>query len=168
MITNAVPRAVRAFGAALRELDVDQSPELDDPAAFGRRAALLAAANVLWHRHVGQTLTTEQVREILGVGTRQAVSDFVKRRRLLAIRGVDGRLLFPAFQFGPSGRPFPAMPGIIDAFAGAGARDATIASWFATPQDLLDRTTPAGWLGSGRDSAIVIEAARRTAGELAH
>lgn len=168
MTADAVPRAARAFRETLARLEIDREPGLEDPGAFGRRAAILAAADVLWRRQLGRLLSSEEVRQLLGVGTRQAVSDFVKRRRLLAIRGTDGRLLFPAFQFTAAGRPLAALEAILSAFARAGVDGLTIASWFTSPQDLLEDRTPADWLQSGGAGALVIEAARRTASELAH
>ncbi len=168
MSVDAVPRATRAFRETLTRLEIDREPGLENPGAFGRRAAILAAADVLWRRHLGRLLATEEVRQLLGVGTRQAVSDFVRRRRLLAIRGTDGRLLFPAFQFSAAGRPLGALEAILSAFARADVDELTIASWFMSPQDLLEDRTPADWLHSGGADALVIEAARRTASELAH
>ncbi len=168
MSVDALPRAARAFRETLARLEIEGEPGLGDPGAFGRRAAILAAADVLWRRRLGRLLTSEEVRQVLGVGTRQAVSDFVKRRRLLAIRGADGRLLFPAFQFSATGRPLPALEAVLAAFARAGVDELTVGSWFTGPQDLLEGRTPADWLQSGGADALVIEAARRTASELAH
>ena len=168
MSVDALPRAARAFRETLARLEIEGEPGLGDPGAFGRRAAILAAADVLWRRRLGRLLTSEEVRQVLGVGTRQAVSDFVKRRRLLAIRGADGRLLFPAFQFSATGRPLPALEAVLAAFARAGVDELTVGSWFTSPQDLLEGRTPADWLQSGGADALVIEAARRTASELAH
>jgi len=168
MSVDALPRATRAFRETLARLEIDRAPGLEDPAAFGRRAAILAAADVLWRRQLGRLLSSEEVRQLLGVGTRQAVSDFARRRRLLAIRGADGHLHFPAFQFTAAGRPFEALEAILSAFAGAGVDELTIASWFTSPQDLLGGRTPVDRLQAGGAEALVIEAARRTASELAH
>ena len=44
----------------------------------------------------------------------------------------------------------------------------TIASWFVTPEALLDGKTPAAWLRARRDPYRAVEAARRYAERLRH
>jgi hypothetical protein len=56
---------------------------------------------------------------------------------------------------------------ILRTFAPAEVSPYTLASWFVTPQPLLDDTPPAQWLAEGSDPALAIEAARRTAAHLA-
>ena len=53
---------------------------LGDPVDLGRRAALLAVADRIWRRQIGPLLDGRDVQRLLKVGTRQAVSDLVKRR----------------------------------------------------------------------------------------
>lgn len=158
--------AAETFEQTLEELGVSDR-EIGDPRELGRRAALLAAADTLWSKRLGPSLRREQVQGLLGVGSRQAVSQLTKRRRLLALPR-DDRLVFPAFQFSSSGRPYEAMPAVLAAFDDAGVSPYTIASWFTTPQRLLGRVTPATWLRRGRDPERVVEAARRSAARLAH
>jgi hypothetical protein len=166
VVVQALATAASAFRQTLRQLGLEDAPELADSAAFGRRAALVAAADLIWRRHLGALLDTRQAQELLGVGTRQAVSDMVKRGRLLALPSGDGRLAYPAFQFGPTGRPYPVLPFVIGTLKEAGADPHTIASWFATPKALLEDASPAEWLRRGGDDAAVREAARRTAARL--
>lgn len=161
----AASPAARAFVATLRELgtarDAFASPEL------GRRAALLVGAGIYWEQHVGPFYTTDQVMTLLGVTTRQAVSDLVQRCRLLALPAGNGRVRYPAFQFGPNGKPLTVMPDVLKLFADVDADPYTAASWWQTPQPLLDGQTPSEWLRSGGAEARVVEAARRTVAGLA-
>jgi hypothetical protein len=158
--------AAHAFEATLDSLDLGAGDDLPDGAELGRRAALLAVADVVWRRHLGLVLEGDEVRAVLGVRTRQAVHDLVKRRRLLALPGPEGRLVYPAFQFASDGRPHPALVKILPLFADAGVTAHTVGSWFRAPQGLLAGATPAAWLEEGRDSAVLVEAARRSAARL--
>jgi hypothetical protein len=162
--------AAKAFEEALGELQIsDDNPELQDPKALGRRAALLAVAEMSWREVLGPLFNVEQTQALLKVGSRQAVSDLAKRGRLLALNGSDGRKLYPAFQFGPTGRPYPEVANVLGIFSGIVETPYTIASWFVSPQDLLEGETPVAWLRSRKGSSeILLEAARRSADKLAH
>jgi hypothetical protein len=161
--------AARSFQRTLTELGITgDEEELEDLPALGRRAALLAASDIVWHKHLGPLYTSKQVRELMGRGTRQSVSELVKRRRLLALPQGDGRLAFPAFQFRRSGQRLPGLEAILDSFEGAVETPYTIASWFMTPEPLLKNKTPAEWLRKGRNEALATEAARRYADWLRH
>lgn len=156
--------AAEAFQETLMELGLDEAdPELGDPRTLGRRAALLAAAGAAWRRHLTPLLNTKQVAELLGVGTRQAVHDRVKRHRILALPTEDRELAYPAFQFDTTGKPYPAIAPVLETFAAARLSPHTVASWFATPQAPLDDLTPARWLAEGRDADHLLIAARRSA-----
>lgn len=141
---------------------------LGDPKELGERAALLALAEAAWRRHVGALLDTHQVQAIMGVGTRQAVSDRARRGGLLMLPTAAGRVGYPAFQFGPGGQPYPAVPRVLELFAEVEADPWTVASWFQSPQTLLEDATPAEWLGQGGSDDTLLEAARRTVARLAH
>ncbi|MGH7818264.1 MAG: hypothetical protein ACREQ9_00675 [Candidatus Binatia bacterium] len=142
--------------------------QADDPAELGRRAALVVAAEATWSGHLGPLLEGKEVERLLGVRTRQAVSDLRTRRRLLGLVRKDGRVVYPAFQFADRGRPFPEMKQILEVFEEADVDEWTIASWFVTPKALLRGATPAAWLRDGGDSSIAVTAARRTVARLAH
>jgi hypothetical protein len=161
--------AARAFERTLEELErQENAPDLGDPAALGRRAALLATGEAVWGKHLGPLFDVEQVRALLAVGSRQAVSDLAKRGRLLALDAAGQRKLYPAFQFGPEGRPYPELARVLAIFAGAVETPYTVASWLVSPQDVLTGETPAAWMRSRRDSDRLLEAARRAAAALAH
>ena len=156
--------AAEAFQETLSELGIDETdPELGDPRSLGRRGALLAVAGAIWGRHLGPLLNTRQVAELLGVGTRQAVHDRVKRHRILALPTGEREHAYPAFQFGETGQPYPAIASVLEAFAVARLSSHTIGSWFMTAQPLLDGLTPARWIAEGRDDDRLIMAARRAA-----
>jgi hypothetical protein len=131
---------------------------------LGERAALLAVAGQVWRRHLGPLLTTGDLQK-LGGRSRQAVHEQVKRRRLLALPARGGSL-FPAFQVDRRGRPRAGMGEVLAAFEGAVESPFTVASWFETPQPLLDDRTPADWLVAGDDPSRLAQAARRAAAQL--
>ncbi len=157
--------AAEAFERTLEELDLD---DFDDPVILGRRGALLAAADSVWDRHLGPTFDTEQAKTVLGVSSRQAVSDLAKRSRLLALDAAGGRKLYPMFQFGRDGRPYPELAEILPLFAGVVETPHTTASWLVSPNFHLGDETPAAWMRSGKEPGRLLEAARRAAARLAH
>ena len=112
--------AAVAFEETLAELGVDElDPEMGDARSLGRKGALLAVAGTVWRRHLGPLLNTKQVAELLGVGTRQAVNDRVRRHRILALPADGRELAYPAFQFNERGEPYPALALVLEAFAAA-------------------------------------------------
>jgi hypothetical protein len=166
-MNGTITTAAVEFERALRDLGFSgDEPELGDGAALGRRGALLAVSELIWQRRLGDMFDTKQVQALLSGCTRQAISDFVKRKRLLAVSDAKGRLRFPAFQFMPTGRPFPIVADVLREFSAADVSPYTTAAWFVTPQPLLDGETPAQWLRAGSAGAIVVEAARRSAARL--
>jgi hypothetical protein len=166
-MSQAIAAAVAAFEEMLEELSLSGSElELEDPAELGRRAALLVAARAVWDRHLGTLLDGRQVQELLGVHTRQAVNDLMKRRRLLGLPVKPRRWAFPSFQFAVSGRPYAILPDVLTAFDGVVATPYTIASWFVTPQPLLNGQAPAEWLKDGGDPELVRQAAQRSAARM--
>jgi hypothetical protein len=159
--------ASESFKETLDELGVGRGEATPlDPRALGRRGALVVAGEAVWKEHLGPLLEAKQVREVLGVGTRQAVSDLRSRGRLLGLTRQDTRVVYPAFQFGSGGRPFPELPEILDHFDRSEVDRWTVASWFVTPQALLNGQTPVQWLRGDGDRDRVVQAARRTASRL--
>lgn len=159
--------AAHAFERTLDELDL-QSSELGDLAALGRRAALLAVANQVWEQQLGPLLDADQARSLLGVRSRQAVSDLGRRGRLLALDAPGGHKVYPAFQFTPAGRPWPDLVAILEIFADVVESPYTTASWLVSPNSRLDGETPMDWLRSRRELDKLLEAARCAASRLAH
>ena len=168
-MSETAAAAARAFERTLEQLEGQaNASDLGDPETLGRRAALLAAAEAVGGRHLGLQFDVEQVMTVLGVGSRQAVSDLARRGRLLALNGGGGRKLYPAFQFGPGGRPFPEIAGVLAAFAEAIETPYTIASWFVSPQEALAGETPASWMRSRRAPGPLLNEACRAAARLAY
>jgi hypothetical protein len=169
---DAIPSSARPNGGAVAGASAADAgaaePSLGDPSDLGERAALLVVAQSSWRSHLGTLFDTAEVQALLGVGTRQAVSDRARRGGLLMLPTADGRRHYPAFQFGPTGQPFPVLPRLLAAFAEADVSPYTIASWFRTPQPLLGSDTPARWMGEGKPDEPLLEAARRTAARFAH
>jgi hypothetical protein len=86
--------------------------ETDDPAVKEQ----VVAGTLFKRRLLGATggaLTANQVREVLGHKSAQAVYKAVKERRLLMVED-GGRQIFPAFQF-QDGAVLPAIPAILQA-----------------------------------------------------
>lgn len=167
-MATALATASASFRRTLVRLGLDAEHQaLSDAVHFGRRAALLAAAEAVWGRHLGDLLGVKDVQTLLGVGTRQAVHDLVRRGRLLGLPTRDGRTLYPRFQLRSDGRPYPSLAPVLRAFSEAGADAWTVASWFATAQPELDGLTPADWLARGGDGDRVVAVARHSAAALA-
>jgi hypothetical protein len=163
---SALAVAAKTFQQTLGEIGITGRERDLDPSALGRRAALLAASDVVWQKRLGPLYSSKQVRELMGRGTRQSVSELARRGRLLALPQDDGRLAFPAFQFSRNGERLPALEQILRIFDGAVETPYTIASWFVTPDGQLDGKTPAAWLRGRRRPEPVLEAATRYAERL--
>jgi hypothetical protein len=154
--------AARAFEETLVELGIDEQQL--DPEDFGRRAALLAASNLLWDQHLGPSYSTRHVRRLFKA-SKQAVNDRVRRGTLLAFRNEAGELVYPAFQFGPNGRPLAGLSAVIGAFKDAIETPYTIAAWLVSPEAELDGSTPIEELRRGRRE-LVADVARHYAARL--
>jgi hypothetical protein len=165
---TATEIAVQAFAEELELFERCGDLEIEEPERAGGRGALLVAAASIWARHVGGLLDAEQTRLLLGVKSRQAVHDLVRRGRLLRVNDSAGRALYPANQFDEHGRPFEVVGDVISSFASAGVSPWAVASFFGSPQRELDAQTPQGWLLAGGEEGPVREAARRAAARLAH
>jgi hypothetical protein len=165
-MATALAEAAKTFEQTLEELGITGREREVNAAALGRRAALLAASDVVWHKHLGPMYSSKQVREVMGRGTRQSVSELAKRGRLLALPEEEGRLAFPAFQFGRTGERLPALEQILEIFDGAVETPYTVASWFVTSEPQLQGKTPAAWLRAGRPTEPVLDAATRYAQRL--
>jgi hypothetical protein len=167
-MSRATAKAGHAFVAALDALGLNGEEEGFDAGELGRRGALLAASDLIWRERLGRLLTRDEVQELLGLKSRQAVHDLTKRGRLLALATQSGRPLFPAFQFDlEQGRAYAAVPPAIGHFSEARVDPYTAASWFCEPQAVLEGLTPAEWLRERRADRPLIEAARRSAAPLA-
>jgi hypothetical protein len=161
--------ALRAFQETLEGLDLPEG-RLADPevqARLGRRAALLATSELTWDEHLGPMYAWSDVAALLGtVTTRQGISDLAKRHRLLALPTKAGKMLYPAFQF-HGARAIAGLHELLLELDASGASPWTQASWFVTPQDELDGTSPVEYLSRRRLDERVLLAVRRMAARLA-
>ena len=138
----------------------------DDVRARGYDAAQRALAPLVWRAVTGDALTTEQVRQLLGV-SRQALHKRVAGGSLIGLP-VDRTTLFPAWQFDEDGvRSIVSV--IVDAFrreVGDSVDPRMIVSWAATPQPELEDEAPAEFLRRHGDDEAVVRAAERAAAAL--
>lgn len=162
-----VTEASASYESTLRTLGADRDPPAGvDPKEAGRRAALVTLTAAVWRGQLGPLLEARDVQRLLGVGTRQAVSDLRARGRILAVREQSGRVLYPAFQFDPHGRPLPGLADVLTCFSDVGVSGWTVASWFTTPQGSLAGATPSARLSDGDAIEVVVRVARRAAARL--
>jgi hypothetical protein len=142
-------RAARAFDETLLRLGIEEKAL--DAESFGRRAALLAASELLWEREIGPVLKAKDLEELLGC-SRQAISDRVKRHRLLALPHNDGQA-FPAFQFASDGQPVAGLPEILQVLLPLTETPYSVAGWLAAPEDELEGERPIDVLRRGEVEA---------------
>ncbi len=142
---------------------------LDDSTAeqLARLAARDVVGKYLWLSALGNLCDSQEAAARLGVGSRQAVQARYRRGTLLAVEQ-RGRIAFPAWQFDASGQSYPAIAHVIRAFRAEGINDPwVIVSWFSTPQDDLDGSTPLDWMRKRRPELALERAAAQTAYRLA-
>ena len=125
----------------------------------GSIAALDAVAGTLWNDTAGPFFDSDGVRALLGDITKQAVSDRVRRHRLLGLRTGSGRLVYPAFQF--DGRHVVrGFPETLMVIAPDDVEGWYVVSWFTTADPELGGRSPIEALRQG-DLPAVLAAARR-------
>lgn len=158
-------RATAAYHDELRtQLAHHGVPEVD-AATAGRRAAALATAGRAWDEHAGPFYDTRGARAALGGVSKQAVSQRVHHRRLLALRlapdgsGVE-RLVYPAWQF-RSG-VLEHLPSVLAAAGYDPHRPVTgwtIAAWLTSPDPDHDGRPPLALLEAGHVGPVLAAAA---------
>jgi hypothetical protein len=154
-----------AFAAEARRGGLtEQLDSLPDPAAFGAQLAAQASARATWESALGRYLSAAEAAKVLGVSSRQAVHQRVARGTLLAM-DLAGQTVLPAYQFDGS-TVRPEVVHVLRLLRPAHLSDEAVISWFGSPQPELEGVSPAEWLG--KDPARLYEAARHTAGSLAH
>lgn len=138
-------------------------PDADADQLQSALASLLAGGPAVshWADAIGETYRSPQVRQLLGVPTRQALDNRIGRRSLLVVKTADLHLLFPAWQFADHkvvaglGAVLKALPeDVVDPW--------TLASWLRRPHPELAGKSVAEALRDGdRDGALRV--ARRAA-----
>lgn len=112
-----------------------------------------------WHRLIGPLLEADEVELSLGVSG-QELRQLIAERKLLALPW-QGRLVFPAFQFGYDGQPFDVLPKILTAFGDTSPFQ--IAAWFQTSQPFLEDVPPVRWIELQLEEEQLVSAARKKA-----
>ncbi len=154
--------AVLAFVQTAGELLGERSLSVD----AARRAGMLAASGQAWENELGPSLSSAQVRELLGDVSRQRVDELLRARRLIGLRDRGGRRRFPTFQF-HDGRPLEPLVAAYWTVADSAVSDWTAASWCVSPDEALEDRSPAQWAREGRDPARLARVARQDAPRLA-
>jgi len=132
-----------------------------------RRAAMLAAAGQAWENELGPSLSSAQVRELLGDVSRQRVDELLREHRLIGLRDSSGRRRFPVFQFQDDGRPIEALVAAYWTLADAAISEWTAASWCVAADDALDGRSPLTWARERRDPERLALVAAQDAARLA-
>jgi hypothetical protein len=111
---------------------------------------------------VGPVYRPASLARVIGC-SRQAISDMVKTRRLLALRTADSKVVIPAFQLGPDFKPLPGLEPVLRLLGDDIVDDWTLASWLTAPQDRLEGRSVVQHLRAGGNAAevlVVAESAR--------
>jgi len=154
-----VDRATSAFRRRLAVLVATAGLPREEPEPLGERAGLAAAATALWTDHVGPFLDTEGVMALFDGVSKQAISQRVHGRRLLALQTGSGRLVYPLWQF-QSGAPMPGLAEVLEAAGYDPRRPSTgwtVASWLATDDPDLGGS-PRGLLAAGHLEPVLAAA----------
>jgi hypothetical protein len=128
-----------------------------------RRAALIAAAGTVWEDTVGPLLTSEQVRELVGV-SRQRVAQLASDGQLIVLEEQSGSRRWPAWQFGQDGRPLAPLVAAHRTLVGDGHMSPwSAASWCVHEHPGLGGRSPREWAAAKNDPDRLALVARRDA-----
>jgi hypothetical protein len=155
--------AVTAFAATLQEILGDRPVETE----AARRAALQAAAELVWEDTLGLLLTGRQARELLGGVSRQRLDQLVKAGRVITLEERSGTRRFPAWQF-RDGRVLDALVAAHRQFVEVGESPWEGAAWCVYGHPELDGRSPIEWAIRGGPPDRLALVARRDASRLAH
>lgn len=164
---TVLDQVVDAFRATAASSGLEEALVGEEPERLGRVLADALAARVEWDRHVGGLVGVDEARRRLGVRSRQAVYQRLRRGTLLGWEET-GRLVLPDFQFRAQGGVYPGLVDTMSVVKVARMRPKTLASWFQTPQPELDGVTPIEWIVRRRSREVLLRSAQHTAGALAH
>jgi hypothetical protein len=96
--------------------------------------------------------------------SRQAVSEWVKLRRVLALTTSDGVIVIPAGQLDANLRPLRGLADVLRVLTPDVVDEWMLASWLTTPQPRLRGRSMLEWLaaaGALAEAVAIAEAARR-------
>lgn len=116
-----------------REIAVARSAIVDYADDLARRMADLRRKEKN-DRRFGKFYTTAKVMDILGTGSRQSVTNMIRRNTILRVRTADGRNAFPALQFDEkAGRLIDGLREVLQTLLPAAATSWTVLDWLVTP-----------------------------------
>jgi hypothetical protein len=132
-----------------------------------RRAALQAAAELVWEHTLGPLLTGQQARELLGGVSRQRLDLLVEAGRIITLGERTGARRFPAWQF-QDGQVLDALVAAHGQFVEVGESPWEGAACCVNGHSELDGQSPIEWaVGGGAPDRLAL-VARRDASRLAH
>jgi hypothetical protein len=159
-------RVLTAFRVEATELGIDEQIGKVDPEQLGRDLAHAAQVRIAWATVADDYITVPEAKEILGLRSRQAVYQRIHRGTILAME-LDGQWVLPRYQFS-NRQGDRRVARVLRLLKRAQLRPDSVVSWFATVQPELEGKTPAEWLKKDLDPEVLYDAARHTAGALAH
>lgn len=121
---------------------------------------VIAESEGFWRQYLGNYLSADEVRQLLGLSDLDKVNALVDRHELLAVPTAGGRC-FPAFQFIGKSVINPVISQVICIFSEVVVTPYTTASWLRSIRP--DGHTLQDWLEQGGDPERVIAEARRAA-----
>lgn len=168
-MNNVLDRSPEGFKKAFMEQmssNVDELLKRSDVHNLSNESAVAAASAAMDaasaavrinERMGGKFYTANKVAQILGKSgkaiSRQAISDRVRKNRLLRVETSDNKHIFPAFQF-HNGNLVPRIADLLSILLPAASDSWTVAYWLTARTDQLERETPVEVLLSGNADKI--------------
>jgi hypothetical protein len=156
LLTGAVEQA-GWYERLVETLEEAPGGRISEPAILLQARRLAEARRQLLAEH--GALRSHEVAELAGSEAANAssrASDWRRRGRIFAVEH-QGQTLFPAFQFGPDGRPRPVIAQVLEVLA-EHLDPWQIALWFTSSQECLGGSRPVDRLDD--DPSAVLSAAR--------
>lgn len=141
--------------------------DVEELADIGRHAGEQAAAAAAWRNRLGDHIDTEQLVQLLGSISRQALDSRKRTGSLFALPGT-GTSHYPTWQFAIDANTATVRPVVLRIVTEFreyldDVSPFTIAAWATSPEPELDNRTPADWIINSGDDDRVVLAARRSA-----
>jgi len=158
LLAKQIARDMGVTVTGEREVALARSAIVDYADDLARRMADLRRKEDS-DRRFGKFYTTAKVMELLGIGSRQAVTNMIRRGTILRVRTEDGRNAFPALQFDEeAGRLVEGLRDVLTTLLPAAATPWTVLDWLVTPMAELSGRRP---VDAVRDNAAGVLALAR-------
>lgn len=131
----------------------DFSPAAEEATSTAVAEALRSTSRI--NERLGAFYSTERVRTKLGGISRQAVSERVRRHRLLRVETSDGRFLFPSFQI-VNGEVPKKVGELLQILLGTGADGWTVAYWLTARLPQFEGKTALEVLTAGDPNKVAL------------